>query len=72
MAGAELTIREAADWLDPPISADALTVIVRALGIKPAGKRHAAVGRPPLTYDASLLIDLHTALVPFLTRPAAR
>jgi hypothetical protein len=69
MPGAELTIREAADWLDPPLSADSLAAIVRALGIKPAGKRVVDTGRPPLTYDAQLLIDLHTALVPFMTRP---
>jgi hypothetical protein len=68
MQAAELTIREAAAFCDPPMSADALAAIVRALGIRPVGKRLVDTGRPPLTYDAQLLIDLHDALVPFMTR----
>jgi hypothetical protein len=65
---AALTISEAARWLDPPITAKQLGGIVRALGIEPCGRRRlpSGPGRPLSLYDAQLLIDLHSAIIPFL------
>jgi hypothetical protein len=62
----DLTIAEAAEWLDPPIGRLALAAIVAALGLVPVATRQAPVGRPARTYDAAELMRLHTALAPWL------
>ena len=67
-----LTLAEAAEVLDPPMSADQLRQIVSALGWKPAGNRHTGKrGRPWPVYEATRLLELHAALVPFLANDRA-
>jgi len=62
-----LTLAEAAEVLDPPMTADQLRQIIGALGWKPAGNRHTGQrGRPFPVYNAEELLKLHAALVPFL------
>jgi hypothetical protein len=62
-----LTLAEASQVLDPPMTEQQLALIVRALGWKPDGWR--ATGRrghPWPEYPAADLMRLHAALVPFL------
>ena len=67
-----LTLAEASQVLDPPMSADQLRQIVSALGWKPAGNRHTGKrGRPWPVYNADELLRLHAALVPFLANDRA-
>ncbi len=62
-----LTLAEAAQLLDPPMTERQLRTIIRALGIPPAGTRPSGhPGRPILTYRWSELAGLHRALVPWL------
>jgi hypothetical protein len=62
-----LTLAEAAQVLDPPMTEQQLRQIVRALGWEPGGYRHSGrSGRPAASYDASKIMKLHAALVPFL------
>jgi len=66
---AELTIDEAASWLDPPVTARQLRIFARELGIGPSGQRKSHLpGRPAATYDARELMALHSALAPWLAR----
>ena len=62
-----LTLAEAAQVLDPPMTEQQLRAIVRALGWQAEGRRHTGrAGRPALRYDAGRILKLHAALVPFL------
>lgn len=64
---AALTLSEACEVLDPPMTEKQLRQIVRALGWQPSGTRpNGRAGHPPLTYDAARLMALHRALLPFL------
>jgi hypothetical protein len=70
-----MTLAEAAAFLDPPVTARQLTLIVAALPkIEPVGVRSrlpgSAGGRPPPTYDADTIIDLHSAVAKWLLRHA--
>ncbi len=61
------TLAEAATVLDPPMTERQLRRIVTALGWEPDGHRYTGKdGRPPACYDATRLLKLHAALVPFL------
>jgi hypothetical protein len=61
------TLGEASQVLDPPVSERQLRQIVTALGWKPDGwRRTGHRGHPFPTYDATELLRLHAALVPFL------
>ena len=61
-----LTLAEAAQVLDPPMTERQLRAIVRALAWQPEGYRHTGrAGRPAPRYDAARLMALHAALVPF-------
>ena len=63
-----LTLAEAAMVLEPPIGEPQLRAIVNALGWKPDGYRLTGrSGRPGNTYNATRLMELHAALVPFTT-----
>ena len=42
----ELTVRELAAWLDPPMSEKQLRLLIRALGIPAAGSRSLAQSPP--------------------------
>jgi hypothetical protein len=67
---AALTLAEAAQVLDPPITERQLRAIVAALHWEPAEVRHnGRTGRPPAAYDAARLMRLHAALVPFMDAP---
>lgn len=62
-----LTLAEAAMVLDPPVSEQQLRQIVTALGWQPHGWRpRNGRGHPWPEYDATQLIRLHAALLPFL------
>jgi hypothetical protein len=61
-----LTLAEASQVLDPPMTAAQLRTIVRALGWQPAGYRYTGrSGHPAATYSATRLLELHAALSPF-------
>jgi hypothetical protein len=62
-----LTLAEASQVLDPPMTEQQLRAIVSALGWQPHGGRHTGkAGRPMATYDATRLMQLHAALAPFI------
>ena len=63
-----LTLSEAATVLDPPVTEQQLRQIVTALGWQPTGVRHTGrAGRPAPAYNATRLIELHAAIVPFIS-----
>jgi hypothetical protein len=63
-----LTIAEAAAILDPPMTEDQLHCIVRALGWRPDDRRrNGRPGPPAYAYDATRIMRLHSALIPFIT-----
>lgn len=65
--GPQLTIREAAAWLDPPITEEQLAALIHVAGVQPVGKRRLGRrGRPADTYDAAELMRLHGALMEWL------
>jgi hypothetical protein len=67
---AALTLAEAAQVLDPPITERDLRAIVAALHWEPAEvRRNGHSGRPPAAYNATRLMRLHAALVPFMDAP---
>ena len=63
-----LTLSEAAAILSPPIPETQLRAIITALGWKPATwrPRHGR-GHPWPEYDATQILKLHAALLPFLS-----
>lgn len=64
----ELTIAEATQLLEPPIGERQLAEIIRALRIKPAGKRRTGhVGRPADTYDWTTITELHNDIARWLS-----
>lgn len=59
-----LTLAEASEVLDPPLTVKQLREIVRALGWKPAGNRYSGrAGHPHATYSAEKIMKMHRALV---------
>jgi hypothetical protein len=66
-AAVTLTLSEAAQVLDPPMTERQLRQIVTALGWKPHGwRRTGRIGHPFPTYRAEEILRLHAALLPFL------
>ncbi len=62
-----LTLGEAAQVLDPPMTEQQLRVIVTALRWQPRGwRRTGRIGHPYPVYDWAQIAGLHAALVPFL------
>lgn len=62
-----LTCAEAAAVLDPPVDAEQLADIIRALRWGPAAYRRTGKrGRPVPAYDAARIMALHAAMLPFL------
>lgn len=62
-----LTLSEASEVLDPPIGERELRAIITALGWQPDSHRHTGrAGRPAPEYNATRLMELHAALVPFI------
>jgi hypothetical protein len=71
MTQVALTLAEAAPALDPPMTREQLEGIIEHLPkMRPVGVRRppkgSAGGRPARTYDADEIIDLHSALLPWL------
>ena len=67
VTAAQLTIREAATWLDPPITEEQIAALIRVAGVKSTGQRRTGKrGRPELTYDAAELMRLHRAIMEWL------
>ena len=65
------TLGEAAEVLDPPVTEKQLSMIIRALGWKPAGHRYTGRGgHPHSTWDMARIQLLHAALIPFMDAPA--
>lgn len=68
------TIQEAAELLDPPMTADEVRALIIAARIQPIGRRRrapgSAGGRPPHIYDPEMLLKAHAAIAPLLARPA--
>ena len=61
------TIAEVCELLGPSISEKQLRTIITALGWQPEGWRHRdTIGHPWPEYNATRLMALHKALVPFL------
>jgi len=64
---AALTLAEAAQILDPPMTERQLRAIIGALGWQSAGTRPSGRrGRPAATYPWQQITELHAALVPWL------
>jgi hypothetical protein len=63
---AALTLGEAAQILQPPLSERQLRHIIQGLGWQPCGWRRQPHGHPYATYPAVELAKLHAALLPFL------
>jgi hypothetical protein len=67
-AAVTLTLAEAATILDPPMAETQLRQIITALAWQPDGYRHTGrAGRPAPAYNATRILQLHAALVPFTT-----
>jgi hypothetical protein len=67
MAGAALTLSEAASVLEPAITEHQLRAIITALRWQPDGHRHTGrPGHPHPVYDAARIMRLHAALLPFI------
>ena len=63
-----LTLHEAAQVLDPPMTEQQLRAIVHALGWQPDSQRYTGrAGRPTASYDATRIMALHGALAPFIS-----
>jgi hypothetical protein len=63
---ATLTLAEAAAILNPPITERQLRAIITALAWPPDEWRHTGrAGHPAAAYDATRLMRLHAALLPF-------
>jgi hypothetical protein len=65
----DLTVDDAAAWLDPPIGRAVLAALITDLRIRPTGTRRRAKGRPAYTYDAGEIQLLHAGVVHWLTPP---
>jgi hypothetical protein len=66
-AAVALTLAEASQVLDPPVTEQQLRQIVTALRWQPDGwRRTGRAGHPFPVYDVAELLELHAALVPFL------
>ena len=62
-----LTLTEAAQVLEPPLTERQLRALVRVLRWEPCGTRQTGRrGHPRATYPASDIFGLHAALMPFL------
>jgi hypothetical protein len=63
---AALTLAEAATVLNPPLTEQQLRRIITALGWQPEDwRRTGRPGHPAPCYNATRLMQLHAALVPF-------
>lgn len=64
---AGLTVKELADLLDPPLTAQQLTHLIYLLDLKPCGYRRSGQrGRPAALYEARKIMAVHAALVPYI------
>ena len=65
------TLTEAADFLDPPVTAERLRDLVRILGIPPCGTAPLppgqVTGRPPYVWPVQVIQDVHAANQRWLT-----
>ena len=62
-----LTLAEASQVLDPPMTEQQLRAMITALGWQPDSHRHTGrAGRPTAAYDATRLMQLHAAVAPFI------
>lgn len=67
MTLAQWTVEDACTLLDPPMTADEVRALIKALRITPDGHRRTGRrGRPAETYDAYTLTRAHAAIAPFL------
>lgn len=67
-----LTVDEAVQVLDPPISRPKLKALIEATGLPSRGtRRRLGPGRPALTYSAGELMRLHAANIPLMHEFAA-
>ncbi len=65
-----LTLGEAAQVLDPPVTEQQLRSIVTALRWQPRGwRRTGRPGHPAPLYETAELMQLHAALTPFMRHP---
>ena len=75
VTGGDLTIPEAAEFLEPPLTVEQWRLLIRLACLEPVGRRGTGqAGRPWPTYPAAALMRLHAAVAPVLLRlhsPAA-
>jgi len=64
--GAQWTIDEAVQWLDPPISRRQLADLIGTLRVQSRGTRPRPMGRPAYVYDSAEIMRLHSAVVEWL------
>ena len=66
-AAVSLTLAEAAQVLNPPLTEQQLRAIITALRWQPEGwRRTGRIGHPYPTYPWEEIVGLHAALLPFL------
>lgn len=62
-------MRELANLLDPPVTVEQVNHLIQYIGLEPCGRRRSGRrGRPTACYDAKIVMEAHTALVPFTQR----
>jgi hypothetical protein len=65
--GAGLTVKELADLLDPPVTAEQVWHLVCYTRLKPCGYRRTGQrGRPTAVYDARIVMKAHALLAPLV------
>ena len=66
-----LTVKELADLLDPPLTAEQIWHLVCLAGLQPCGYRRSGKrGRPAALYDARMIMQIHAVLVPYTQHAA--
>lgn len=60
------TLDEAADRLDPAVTAEQVRAMVHLAGLQPVGRRRLGLGRFRMVYDAQAVRDAHAAVSPLL------
>lgn len=68
VAPATLTVDEAVEWLDPPVSRRWLADMITTNKIRSVATRPRPMGRPALAYDAAELMRLHSQNIEWIVQ----
>ena len=62
--GEQWTLDEAAQRLDPPVTAEQVRAMVHLAGLQPVGRRRMGFGRFRMVYDAQQVREAHAQVSP--------